>query len=105
MKSVKIKIDPENKKAVEALEEGLTTILSMNVVLHNGGLGLKFNCNSSMAKAFDKFMPEGWLMRFMERLAAVVADNKKMYKLMRDATHEMDAGFDAHRLDLEKSNG
>ena len=106
MKSVKIKIDPENKKAVEALEEATTTLLTMKVVLvDGGGLGMKFECDSATVEAFDTFMPKGWLTRFMEQVAAAVADNKKMYKLMRGGTAEIKRCFARERPDLKMKRG
>ena len=105
MKTEKIKIASDNEKAKEALKEGTTTLFTMRVILHSGGLGFQFDCESARVKAYDTFMPEGWLLQFMERVAAAVADNKKMYKLLRKGTKEIAAGFGRMRADLKTERG
>lgn len=106
MKAEKVYIDQNDAEAKKALEDASTTLITMKVILHDeSGLGLAFECDAATVEAINTFMPEGWLIRFMKRLAAAVADNKKMYKVLRDGTNKIIKGFDRVRPDLEQSHG
>lgn len=102
MKVRKFKIDPTCEEAHQKLEECSTILLTMDVrLVDRGGLGLFFHCDETMVDAFDMFMSDGWLLRFMEEISDAISINKKMCKLMAKGTAEIVANFDRVRPDLK----